>query len=165
MTFWKSASTDDFHKVAETVSAKELNYFFIEWIESSGAPEFKLEYTIFRTQKGFRVMGKIAQDLDTFRMPVQLKIETEGNPEEKSVEVVGTLRAYRDQAAIIGPHAKPGFSINGQVGDNHQDAVVAVAEVLNQFRHGFTEGGLPEYAEAFRDALNDLMAKHWQEGT
>jgi|SRR5690348_16618613 hypothetical protein len=31
--------------------------------------------------------------------------------------------------------------INGQVGDNHQDAVVAVAGVLNQFRHGFTEGG------------------------
>jgi hypothetical protein len=47
-------------------------------------------------------------------------------PSEKSVEVVVTLRAYRDQAAITGPHAKPGFSINGQVGDNHQDAVVAV---------------------------------------
>jgi hypothetical protein len=80
----------------------------------------------------------------------------------KSVEVVVTLRAYRDQAAITGPHAKPGFSINGQVGDNHQDAVVAVAEVLNQFRHGFTEGRVPEYAEAFSEALNDLMTKHWQ---
>jgi hypothetical protein len=86
-------------------------------------------------------------------------------PSEKSVEVVVTLRAYRDQAAIIGPHAKPGFSVNGQVGDNHQDAVVAVAETLNQFRHGFTEGGVPEYAEAFSEALEDLMAKHWQEGT
>lgn len=86
-------------------------------------------------------------------------------PSEKSVEVVVTLRAYRDQAATIGPRAKPGFSINGQIGDNHQDAVVAVAEVLNQFRHGFIEGGVPEYAEAFRDALNDLMAKHWPEGT
>jgi hypothetical protein len=58
-------------------------------------------------------------------------------PSEKSVEVVVTLKAYRDQVAIIGPHAKPGFSINGQDSDNHQDAVVAVAEVLNQFRHGF----------------------------
>jgi len=55
-------------------------------------------------------------------------------PSEKPAEVVVTLRAYRDQGAIIGPHAKPGFSINGQVGDNHQDAVVAVAEVLNR-RH------------------------------
>ena len=74
-------------------------------------------------------------------------------PSDKSVEVAVTLRAYRDQAAIVGPKPKPGFSINGQVGDNHQDAV-AVAEVLNQFRHGFTEGGVPEYAEAFNEALN-----------
>jgi hypothetical protein len=44
-------------------------------------------------------------------------------------------------------------------------SVVAVAEVLNQFRHGFTEGGVPEYAEAFSEALDDLMAKHWPEGT
>ena len=86
-------------------------------------------------------------------------------PSDKSVEVVVTLRAYRDQVGIVGPNAKPGFSINGQVGDNHQDAVVAVAEVLNQFRHGFTEGDVPEHAEAFGDALNDLMAKHWQDGT
>ena len=91
---WKSVTTDDFKKAAETASAQDLGYFFIQWIESSGAPEFKLEYTIFRTQKGFRAMGKIAQDLDTFRMPVNLKIETEGNPEEKRVEVMGTSSEF-----------------------------------------------------------------------
>jgi aminopeptidase N len=91
---WKSANTDDLKKVAETASGQDLGYFFIQWIESSGAPEFKLEYTILRTARGFRVMGKIAQDLDTFRMPVDLKIETEGNPEEKRVEVVGTSSEF-----------------------------------------------------------------------
>ncbi|HEY1340662.1 MAG TPA: M1 family aminopeptidase, partial [Bryobacteraceae bacterium] len=91
---WKSVNTDDFHKLAENISGQELNYFFIEWIESSNAPQFTLEYTILRTQKGFRVMGKISQDLDTFRMPVDLKIETEGNPEEKRVEVVGTSSEF-----------------------------------------------------------------------
>jgi hypothetical protein len=91
---WKSVNTDDFKKTAETASGQDLGYFFIQWIESSGAPEFKLEYTIFRTQKGFRVMGKISQDLDTFRMPVDLKIETEGNPEEKRIEVVGTSSEF-----------------------------------------------------------------------
>jgi hypothetical protein len=92
---WKSVNTDDFQKVAETVSKKELGYFFTEWIESSGAPQFKLEYTIFREQqKGFRVMGKITQDLDTFRMPVDLKITTEGNPEQAKVEVVGTSSEF-----------------------------------------------------------------------
>jgi hypothetical protein len=84
-------------------------------------------------------------------------------PSDKSVEVIVTLRAYRDQAAIVGPNPKPGFSLNGQVGDNNQDAVVAVAEVLNQFRHGFAEGGVAQYATAFGEALSGLMAKHWPE--
>jgi aminopeptidase N len=91
---WKSINTDDVKKLAEQISGQNLQSFFIQWIESSGAPEFKLEYTVFRTQKGFRVMGKISQDLDTFRMPVDLKIETEGNPEEKRVEVVGTSSEF-----------------------------------------------------------------------
>ncbi len=86
---WQSVYTADFRQMAEQISGRNLQGFFIQWIESSGAPEFQLEYTVFRTKSGFRIMGKITQDLDTFRMPVKLRIETEGNPEEKEVEVVG----------------------------------------------------------------------------
>lgn len=99
---YKAISTDDLRKLAEQVSGQNLQSFFIQWIESTGAPEFKLEYTVFRTTKGFRVMGKISQDLDTFRMPVDLNIETEGNPEEKRVEVVGTASEF-----IIETFGKP----------------------------------------------------------
>ncbi len=113
---WKSVNTDDFKKIAEADSGQDLGYFFIQWIESSGAPQFKLEYTVWRTtgntaaataggaaasgtgaagaSGGFRVTGKISQDLDTFRMPVDLRIETEGNPEEKRIEVVGTSSEF-----------------------------------------------------------------------
>ncbi|MBI3680743.1 MAG: peptidase M1 [Acidobacteria bacterium] len=91
---WKALHTDDLRKICEQTSRENLQSFFLQWIESTGAPEFKLEYTVFRTQKGFRVNGKIAQDLDTFRMPVELRIETEGNPEEKRVEVVGTASEF-----------------------------------------------------------------------
>ncbi len=91
---WQSVSTVDFRKMAEQISGQNLQYFFVQWLESAGAPEFKMEYTIFRTQKGFRVMGKITQDLDTFQMPVDLKIETEGNPETKRIDVVGTSSEF-----------------------------------------------------------------------
>jgi tetratricopeptide (TPR) repeat protein len=91
---WQSANTEDFRKVMEQVSGEELRYFFIQWLESSGTPEFKLEYTVLRTQKGFRIVGKVNQDLDTFRMPVDLRIETEGNPEDKRVEVTGTSSEF-----------------------------------------------------------------------
>jgi tetratricopeptide (TPR) repeat protein len=85
----KGVSTDDISKMASDLAGYDLGFFFLQWIESSGAPQFKLEYTVYRTNKGFRIMGKIQQDLDTFRMPVDLKIETEGNPEFKRVEVSG----------------------------------------------------------------------------
>ena len=92
---WKSVTTDDLRKAADAAGQKDLRGFFLQWTESSAsAPDFKLEYTVFRTAKGFRIMGKISQDLDTFRMPVDLEIETEGNPEYKSVEVVGTSSEF-----------------------------------------------------------------------
>jgi tetratricopeptide (TPR) repeat protein len=49
---------------------------------------------VLRTQQGFRVVGKVTQDLDTFRMPVDLRIETEGNPEDKKIEVTGTSSEF-----------------------------------------------------------------------
>jgi tetratricopeptide (TPR) repeat protein len=91
---YKSASSEDFRKVMEQVSNQDLRYFFLQWLESSGSPEFKLEYTVLRTKQGFRVVGKINQDLDTFRMPVDLRIETEGNPEYKKVDVTGTSSEF-----------------------------------------------------------------------
>ena len=91
---WKAATTEDFRKSCEAAMGQELRYFFLQWIESNGAPEFKLEWTILRTTKGFRVQGKITQDLDTFRMPVDLRIETEGNPENKRIEVMGTSTEF-----------------------------------------------------------------------
>jgi hypothetical protein len=91
---WQSVTTGDFRRAAEGIFGSDLQWFFIEWIESTGAPEFRLEYTIFRTQKNFRIVGKVAQDMDTFRMPVDLKIETDGNPEQKRVEVAGTSSEF-----------------------------------------------------------------------
>ena len=91
---WKTVSTRQVEDAAEKLANEKLDYFFLQWIDSSGAPEFKLEYTVFRTAKGFRVMGKVSQDLDTFHMPVTLHIETEGNPEDKQIDVVGTSSEF-----------------------------------------------------------------------
>jgi hypothetical protein len=53
-----------------------------------------MEYIVYRTQKGFKVVGKIHQDLDTFRMPVQIRVDTEGNPEIKTILVTGTTQPF-----------------------------------------------------------------------
>jgi tetratricopeptide (TPR) repeat protein len=88
----KSATADEFRTVAEKNYGDQLTWFFSQWLDSTGAPEFKVKYTVYRlgTDKGFRVTGEINQDLDLFRMPVDLRIDTDGKTEDKRIEVVGT---------------------------------------------------------------------------
>ncbi len=99
----KSARIEDFENIAQRraqAAAKpqqeppNLRSFFTQWLNSTGVPEFSLEYVVYRTPKGFRVVGKIKQPLDTFRMPVDLRIDTEGNPELKTIDVIGTESGF-----------------------------------------------------------------------
>jgi len=68
--------------------------FFSQWLNSTGVPEFKLEYITYRNTKGFKIVGKVHQELDTFRMPVEVKVDTEGNPEYKKILVNGTTSSF-----------------------------------------------------------------------
>jgi hypothetical protein len=110
----KSANMDDFKTVAEKNYGDQLTWFFSQWLDSTGAPEFKVKYTTYRLggsvaadkeketkeqakddhSPGFRVTGEISQDLDLFRMPVDLKIDTDGKTESKRIEVVGTSSPF-----------------------------------------------------------------------
>jgi len=141
---WKSATTEDFRKSCEAAVGQELRYFFIQWVESNGAPEFKLEWTILRTQKGFRVQGKISQDLDTFRMPVDLRIETEGNPEEKVIEVMGTSSEF--SVDTFGKPRKVILDPNNKVLRMSPQMRVAVA-----IRKGEQFVEISEFAEALKE--------------
>jgi tetratricopeptide (TPR) repeat protein len=145
-------NTDDFRKMAEEFGGQSFQGFFIQWIESSGAPEFKMEYTVFRTQKGFRIVGKVAQDLDTFRMPVLLRAETEGNPEEKQIEVVGTSSEFAMET--FGRPKNVTLDPKGQVLRFDNDVRVAVA-----IRRGeqFTEVG--DYTEALKEYQRAIDVK------
>jgi tetratricopeptide (TPR) repeat protein len=108
----KSASIDDFKTIAEKYYGDQLTWFFSQWLDSTGAPEFKLKYSVYRLggpqsvaeppkdpskdtrPPGFRVTGEITQDLDLFRMPVDLRIDTDGKTEDKKLEVVGTSSPF-----------------------------------------------------------------------
>jgi tetratricopeptide (TPR) repeat protein len=190
---WQSVSTADFRKTAEEIYGQSLQYFFLQWIESSGAPEFKLEYTVFRTQKGFRVMGKISQDLDTFHMPVDLKIETEGNPETKRVDVVGTTSEFTvdtfgkpkqvtidPSGAVLrwGPPMRVAVAIKkgeqyaeiGEFGDalkEYQKALeVSHGSSLAHYRVAeifFLQNNYQSAANEFRESLNGDLDPKWTE--
>ena len=190
---WKSAITEDLRKVAEQVSGQDLKWFFIEWIESSGAPEFKLEYTTFRTTKGFRVQGKVSQDLDTFRMPVDLRIETEGNPEEKRVEVVGTSSEFsvdtfgKPKTVTIDPNSRllrysNQVRVNVAIRRGEQFAEISeFAEAIKEYQKAletartsslahyriaevfFLQNNYQSAANEFRETLNGDLDPKWVE--
>ena len=87
----KGVRTSDVEKVSEAQSQLQLTPFFAQWVDGTGAPTFSNKYTVFRlgSNKGFRTSGSIDQDLDLFRMPVELRIETDGKTEVRRVDVSG----------------------------------------------------------------------------
>ncbi len=92
---WKSISTDEFQKLAETESKQQLTYFFAQWVSSTGVPQFKRTWAVYKTAKGYQVMGKITQDLDLFRMPVEVRVVTEGTrPVNDRIDMVGTTADF-----------------------------------------------------------------------
>jgi len=86
----------EFEKIAEAESRQPLTAFFAQWVDGTGAPQFTNKYAVYRlgNNKGFRTIGEIEQDLDLFRMPVEISIETEGKTESQRIEVVGTDTQY-----------------------------------------------------------------------
>jgi aminopeptidase N len=92
---WKAISTEQFQELAEQASKQQLTYFFALWVNSTGVPQFKRTWAIYRTAKGYQVVGKIQQDLDIFRMPVEIRVYTESRrPISARVEMVGTTTDF-----------------------------------------------------------------------
>jgi len=93
----KTASIQDFEQLAQAKlpppkpdqPALNLVAFFSQWLDSTGVPQFKLDYIVYRTPKGFKVVGKVMQPIETFNMPVEIRVATEGNAVTKVIPVIG----------------------------------------------------------------------------
>jgi aminopeptidase N len=91
----KGITTDEFQRLAEKAGKQELTYFFAQWVSSTGVPQFKRSWATYRVGDKYQVVGKIQQDLDIFRMPVELRIYAEGNkPVTQRVDMVGTTADF-----------------------------------------------------------------------
>lgn len=92
---WKSISTQEFEKAMEQASNEKLTYFFAQWVSSTGVPQFKDSWAIYRVGDHYQVVGKIQQDLDIFRMPVEVRVNSEGRrPVNDRIQMVGTTADF-----------------------------------------------------------------------
>ncbi len=146
----KAVTTADLKSVCEKVTGQQMTWFFSQWLDSTGAPEFKNKYTIYRISKGFRVVGEISQDLDLFRMPVQLKIDTDGKTEQKTIDVVGTNSSYSIET--FGRPRKITIDPNDHVLKNSPDLRLRTAIMRGQ--QLTAQGNLAEALREFQKALD-----------
>jgi hypothetical protein len=154
----KSASIDDFEKLTTQVAGRNMRYFFAQWVEGTGVPEFSAEYQIIRTRGGkFRTRGTVKQNLETLNMPVEVQLHSEGDNQTTSVDMEGKSEDFDFESngspieVIVDPNNKI-----LRMSDELRVAVVA--------RRGielFREGQYAEAQQQFEAALKLDKSNSW----
>ena len=152
----------ELEKAAEIESRQPLSAFFAEWVNGVGAPRFTANYAVFRlgNNQGFKTIGAITQDLDIFRMPVELRIETDGKTETKKVEIVGT-----DTQFVVDTFGRPRrINIDPQdwVLKSTPDLQVRISILKGQqlVAQGDLNGALAEYQKALEANSQSSLASY-----
>jgi aminopeptidase N len=152
----------DFEKVAEAQSQQELTPFFSQWVDGTGAPTFTDKYAVYRlgNGKGFRTIGEINQDLDLFRMPVELRVETDGKTVTQKIDVVGMNSQY-----VVDTFGRPrNISIDPQdwVLKSSPDLQVRISILRGQqlVAQGDLVGALGEYQKALQANPQSSLANY-----
>jgi len=191
----KGVRERDVQQLAEQASNLQLEPFFAQWVDGTGAPQFTDKYTVYRlgSNKGFRTVGAISQDLDLFQMPVELRIETDGKTEIRRVDVSGTDSSYsvetfgRPRHITIDPEtwvlkSTPDLAVrvavlrgqqlvgqgdlNGALVEYQKALDVNKTSSLASYRIGeifFTQRNYQSAANSFRDALRGDDDPKWTE--
>jgi hypothetical protein len=158
----KSVRSSDVQTVAEAQSNLQLTPFFSQWIDGTGAPSFGDKYTVFRlgSNKGFRTIGAITQDLDLFRMPVELRIETDGKTEIRRITVSGTDSQYSIET--FGRPRRISIDPENWLLKSTPDLAVRVAVLRGQQQaaQGDLTAALVEYQKALDSNKNSSLASY-----
>jgi aminopeptidase N len=157
-----SMRTQDFVKVAEAQSQQQLTAFFAQWVDGTGAPQFVNKYAVYRlgNNKGFRTIGEIDQDLDLFRMPVELRVDTDGKTEIQKVDVVGTTSQF-----VVDTFGRPrriAIDPENWVLKSTPDLQVRIAILKGQqlVAQGDLPGALAEYQKALEANPQSSLASY-----
>ena len=187
-------NTAEFSAFIQERTGEDLRWFFVQWVDSVGIPEFRIEYTIFKLRDGgFKIRGQIKQNIELFRMPLDVRIETKGQPEDKELNVRGKSTAFTFPTETmplrmeLDPHGKilsdsprMRIAVHVALGEEYQELkefLPAIREYekatqlnprtsIAHYRLGevfFEQRNLSTAANSFRDALNGDRKPDWVE--
>ena len=187
-------TTQQFVDFVNRETGADYGWFFLQWVESTGVPEFRLTYEVFKLAPGgFRIRGKIEQDIELFKMPMDILIETKGQAEEKSLNFGGRntpfdfavetmpLRLVLDpKGKILRDSDVMRVRVHIAIGDEYRERAEFISAIreyekgkaveprssLAHFRLGqtyFQQHSFTNAANSFRDALNGDLKPGWVE--
>ena len=187
-------TTQQFVDYVNRETGTDYGWFFLQWVESTGVPEFRVTYEVFKlAQGGFRIRGKIEQDIELFKMPMDILIETKGQAEEKVLNFGGRNTPFNFEVEtmplrfVIDPKGKilrdsevMRVKVHISIGDEYRERaefIPAIREYekgkaieprssLSHFRLGqtyFQQNSFTNAANSFRDALNGDLKPDWVE--
>jgi tetratricopeptide (TPR) repeat protein len=158
----KGIRTADLEQTAEAQSRLQLTAFFAQWLDGTGAPAFTNKYSVYRlgNNKGFRTNGSISEDLDLFRMPVELRIETDGKTEDRRVDVSGTDSPFTVET--FGRPRRIQIDPENWILKSTPDLAVRVAVLRGQqlVAQGDLTGALAEYQKALDSNKSSSLAAY-----
>jgi len=167
----KSIRTSQVETVAEAQTVNgannagshlELTPFFSQWVDGTGAPAFSNKYAVYRlgNNKGFRTIGSISEDLDLFRMPVELRIETDGKTEDRRIDVAGTDSSYTVET--FGRPRRISIDPENWLLKSTPDLAIRVAVLRGQqmVAQGDLVGALAEYQKALDENKSSSLASY-----
>jgi aminopeptidase N len=154
----KNASIDDFERLATQVAGENMRYFFAQWVEGTGVPEFTADYQIIRTRTGkFLARGTVKQNIESLRMPVELTLRSEGDDRTVSVRLEGKSEDFDIESTgkplevIVDPNNKI----------LHMSDELRVAVVARRGIEQFREGQYAEAQQQFEEALKLDKSNSW----
>jgi tetratricopeptide (TPR) repeat protein len=135
-----------------------MRYFFAQWVEGTGVPEFNVEYQIIRTRAGrFRARGTVRQNYDNLRLPVEVMLRSEGDSQTTTVRIEGKSEDFDFESN--GQPLEVVVDPNNKILRMSDDLKVAI--VARRGIEQFKEGSYAEAQQQFEAALKLDRSNSW----
>ncbi len=155
----KNASIADLEELASRIAGRSLRSFFGLWVDSTGVPEFRVEYMVLRTREGkFKIRGTIKQTFELFDMPVDVLLRTEdGRTEKIAIPMKGTEASFEIPSETLPREIviDPDFRIL------HLTDHLRIAVVVRRGIEHLKNREYPEAEQQFRAALELDALSSW----
>jgi aminopeptidase N len=108
----KTADTDDFRKIIEKISGKDMKPFFQQWLYSPGIPDLKISWKYQATDKKVAVTVEQKQAA-AFRFPLTVQLSSDRSTSDQQIQVSKAKETFYLPAktAVTGLKADPGADL------------------------------------------------------